>query len=146
MTLVVKRVHDIVDLGDFVLRDEDEAECAAGGLVGTDAVRLGIEHSLASWGMWSEEEELLCVWGVSPLTVLGDKAQLWMLSTTELPKYKLGFARVSKQIFAELMAVYPNSMIAVHTKYTRAMRWTKWLGFQPVKEVGEFTLMRTGDA
>jgi len=146
VTLVVKRVHDIVDLGDFVLRTEDEAECAAGGLNGTDAVRLGIEHSLASWGMWNEEEMLLCVWGVSPATVLGDQAQLWMLSTTELPKHPISFARVSKQIFAELMAVYPSSIIAVHTPYTRSMRWAKWLGFRPWREVGEFTLMRTGDA
>lgn len=78
----------------------------------------------------------VCMFGVTPVTVLGNVGMPWMLGTdglTENPKVFLRFARVWSERMERDFKVLRN---VVSSNNAFSIRFLKWLGFefsQPVK-------------
>ena len=73
--------------------------------------------------------EVVCIFGVSPLSILSGSGSPWMLSSDLLPKHSRVFARGNK-IWMEMQKERWQSMTNhVDARNKRAIRWLKWMGF-----------------
>ncbi|MCI0525962.1 MAG: hypothetical protein L0Y56_00715 [Nitrospira sp.] len=82
--------------------------------------------------------EVLCIFGVSKVTQLGDTYVPWMLSSIALPNHGRAFLRVSRAVVAAWQNRYPKLVNYADSRYKVAIRWLSWLGFtiHPVEVIG----------
>lgn len=111
------------------LRAADEAEVAAVGMTGAEAVHSSILRSLHAFEVWVGTD--MCAWwGYSPVSVLGDTAIAWMLTTPAADSHPHQIARASIRLFNQLHRTYPRIVVNVDPLHEDAIRWLTWLGFR----------------
>lgn len=71
-------------------------------------------------------EDMLCIYGLIPRTILSDEAYIWMHWTSEVEKHKLIFARRAKRLVNELLHSY--SIIRGHCFIAGSMPWLMSVG------------------
>lgn len=85
---------------------------------------------VASADTWAGllNEEIACVWGLIPPTLLSEQAYIWLYVTPLVENHEFIFVRNSQIAIAQALKKYPN--IYGHTEIgnDRAIRWLKWLG------------------
>lgn len=127
-TLCVKQLTGVLPVV-VQLRAADEAEVAAMFQTPLEAVHTSILRSLHSFEVWVGPD--LCAWwGYSPISVLGDTAVAWMLTTPAADSHPVQIARASIRLFNQLHASYPRLLVNVDPLHEDAVRWLTWLGFQ----------------
>ena len=111
------------------LREQDIAECLAGGVVGLkDAIAEGVKISVLCWtGL--VDGKVACIFGVSPPSLMGDQGIVWMLGTPLIAKNARAFIRNSRTYIAQMLRAYPHLYNFVHVPNTRAIGWLKRMGF-----------------
>lgn len=84
----------------------------------------------ASSSLWSGfiRGDLVCVIGVVPLSLISTQGYLWMHTTPKIAKHKLGFAKHSKKVLAEMLKQYDPIVGFVAPNNVRGIEWLKWLG------------------
>ena len=75
-------------------------------------------------------DELVCLWGVCPISMLSSKGAPWMLSTDVIEKYPLTFLKRCKPVIKKLKQDYNHLENHVDVRNTVAIHWLKWLGFK----------------
>ena len=121
------------------MREEDRSEVLSlGGMTPWEALESSLDASVEAWAGLADGR-VLCIFGVAPLSILGNGLIPWMLSSTELPKHARQFARVSKGVVAIWKEKYPRLENLVDARYSTAVRWLKWLGFNvhPAEAIGD---------
>lgn len=70
----------------------------------------------------------LCMYGIAPMSMMGQSARLWMFGTDLIDRHPMAFARASRREIPKLMrfASLLTNLVDVHD--TAAMRWLEWLG------------------
>lgn len=92
------------------------------------AVMTSLRWSAESWtGM--ADDRVVCMFGVSIETVLGDTGVPWMLATDELTDHSRAFIRMSRSYVADIRARYPVLVNYVDARNTVAIKWLRALGF-----------------
>lgn len=85
---------------------------------------------LTSTELWIgfKDQDLVCVWGLVPPTLLADYAYLWLYTTPHLAGNEFYFVRHSQRAVENMLERYPIIVghAAVHTE--QSLRWLKWLG------------------
>jgi len=76
------------------------------------------------------DDELVCMWGVCPISMIGRKGSPWMLSTTLIEKYPLTFLKRCKPVVKKFTESYTFLENHVDVRNTVAIHWLKWLGFK----------------
>lgn len=76
----------------------------------------------------AENGEPICIFGINPDSLLGEKAIVWMLSTDKLKEAKIKFFRESKKYITELLEWYPLLYNYVDARNTKSIQWLRWLG------------------
>jgi len=112
------------------MREADAAEVlASGGYTPKDAVltSFGLSHETFAAVV---DGEVLAVWGVAPLNILDGAAVVWMLTAKALEKWALFFLRKCRAEVRRLLQHWRVLLNAVDARYTKALRWAKWLGFE----------------
>jgi hypothetical protein len=88
--------------------------------------------------MWTVRREaaLLAILGLSPLTLLGDIASVWLLTTGVYGRDVLKWTPV----FLSRWRQSYNLFNYIDAEYTSALRWAKWAGFtvHPPEPFGSF--------
>ncbi len=74
------------------------------------------------------EEELVCMWGLIPPSLLADQAYLWLYVTDALECNEFTFVRQSQIEVKRMLNLYPALYGHVMHDNTRAIKWLRWLG------------------
>lgn len=72
--------------------------------------------------------EILAIYGLSPITVLGRTSQVWCFGTTAIDEHPLVFARASKRELADLHHHASLLTNLVDVNDSLAMKWLAFLG------------------
>jgi hypothetical protein len=74
------------------------------------------------------DEDLVCIWGLIPPTLLSERAYIWLYTTPALEGNEFVFVRNSQRIIAKALEHFPSIHGHVHANNTQARKWIKWLG------------------
>lgn len=87
-----------------------------------------------------QDDTLLCLFGVQPLSALSPVAVPWLLGTNALEEHAPVFLRMSRDWIHEQAKEYDILMNFVDARNTKSIRWLKWLGFEvyPAVPAGPF--------
>ena len=112
------------------MRKHDVQEVNAATRMG---VRNAVETSLnlstyAKTGLVNDE--LVCMWGVCPISLISSSGSPWMLGTDLIEKKQRIFLRRSKPWLEDIKKDYKTLENHVDERNTLSVRWLKWLGFE----------------
>lgn len=129
---IVLATNEHVEIMAPLMSQDDVDEVAAMNMTPIEALRWSLEGSLVAHAALIDGEPI-SMWGCAPTALLGDKAVVWMLGTPKLRQNAKTLLRISRQFIQDMQARYPVLECWVDSRHERAMRWTQWLGFRPVK-------------
>jgi hypothetical protein len=100
--------------------------------------------SIMSWAGFVDNE-LACVWGLVPPTLLSNTAYLWLIVNELVDDHKFLFVRHSQMEMRKMLDLYPIIIGHCDARHERSMQWLKWLGakFDPTcGPLCPFTIVR----
>ena len=74
------------------------------------------------------DDEVACVWGLIPSSMLSNRAYFWLLTTDIVEEHKFLFARHSQIVMEDALKDYEMILGHVGINNERSKRWLKWLG------------------
>jgi len=112
------------------MREIDRIECETiGGHDPETALRNSIKRS--EWAVTAEvDDEPICIFGVAPVTYLGDAALPWMLGTDGIERHNRLVLRHSRRWVDKMIDSYPRLCNIVHADNEVSIRWLQWCGFR----------------
>lgn len=112
------------------MRAEDAAEIEAShGHAPLEGLMSCLKQSsIARTAMF--EEEVAAMFGVAPVNMMTGHGSMWLLSSQVVEEVPLLFLRRSREEVRKLLEVWPLLTNYVDARYTKALRWVEWLGFQ----------------
>lgn len=112
------------------LRPEDYDEVvAATGEDPDKALSHAWANSLYRWSIvW--HGEIIGVFGLSPMSLMGEVGVPWLLGTEQMRDIKYTFARQSLLFIRKMLEFYPVLTNFVDARNTLSIKWLKWLGFE----------------
>lgn len=118
----------------LVVRAQDALECMAAGFTPEEALMRSIAFSDEVWEH-REDGLVIAMWGFRIRGFLTQSVDAWLLTSEEVAKHKVKFARKTKQWVQEMFARGYTAIYAeVHTSYLDAIKWLLWLGFRRVDQ------------
>ena len=75
-------------------------------------------------------DELVCMWGVCPISLLSGSGSPWMLGTNLITEKQRIFLRRSKPWLDDIRKDYRYLENFVDARNTMSIKWLKWLGFE----------------
>jgi len=110
------------------LRPGDAREIAALGHSKVEGLGRSIARSL-----WADayliDGEVAAIVGLAPLSMLGGRASLWLITGRPVDRHRKTFLRLTRQRLLEVRQHWPIIVNHVHADYREAIRWLEWLGF-----------------
>jgi len=106
---------------------EDLKECSTLNSKDEETIRDCMKYCPFLWrGMVNDN--VACVWGLAPATILSDKAYIWLYTTKYADEHPFLLVRYSQIMMEHMLKQF--SLIVGHTQAenTRAIKWLKWLG------------------
>lgn len=91
------------------------------------------------------DNEVACMWGLIPPTLLSDAAYIWLLTTDIVAENKFLFIRHSQRWVESALETYPRLIGDCMVGNDQAVRWLKWLGAefdQPIAKRIPFTIRK----
>jgi hypothetical protein len=120
------------------IRAHDAEEIwAAGHMKAHDALTVSLRAAvLARTGLIDGEP--VCVFGVSPASLLTGIGTPWMLATPSVHHADRTLVRLSRPIVEAMQAFFALLVNWVDARNARAIRWLTWLGFtvEPARPYG----------
>jgi hypothetical protein len=74
------------------------------------------------------DNEVACVWGLIPPTLLSDTAYLWLYTNALAEQHKFILVRRSQRYIEDILKVYPRIIGDCIVGNWPARRWLTWLG------------------
>lgn len=114
---------------DQKMRAADRDEIVASH--GPDTLRTlanAVRSSTHCLAVLDQHDDLACLMGVSPLSMVGGVGSPWMLGTHVLDDYPRTLARVARRYFGEVARVYELLENFVDVRNTASVKLLKWLG------------------
>jgi hypothetical protein len=111
------------------MRAQDILEVKAGwGLEPEEAILNAVRNSPKEACTLFYGLEILAIFGLSPLSILGESAQVWCFGTTAIDRHPVIFGRASKRILAALFQHARILTNVVDIEDEKALRWLEFLG------------------
>lgn len=112
------------------MREHDKQEVNA-------ATRMGLRNAVetsVTMSTYSKtglvNDELVCMWGVCPISLLSSSGSPWMLGTDLIEKRQRVFLRRSKPWLDDIRKDYRYLENFVDARNVLSVKWLKWLGFE----------------
>jgi len=83
--------------------------------------------STVIWGGFINDE-LACIWGVIPPTLMSDQAYLWLYTTDVIKGHEFILVRHSQMVIENVLDEYPSIVGHAIIGSSKSIRWLKWLG------------------
>jgi len=71
---------------------------------------------------------IVCGWGLVPLSLLSERAYIWLFTNDNLKSRSLPFLRAVRRTIATMLQIYPSLIGEVVNDDARAKRWLAWAG------------------
>ena len=101
------------------------------------ATRMGIRNAVktsVNLSSYSKtglvNDELVCMWGVCPISLISGSGSPWMLGTDLINKKQRIFLRRSKPWLDDIRKDYRYLENFVDERNVMSIKWLKWLGFE----------------
>lgn len=128
LLLTEASMADAMDLAPR-LRPADLAEIhAAGQSSALAALTRSLSLSSHAFAIRAEGE-VIGLWGVGPLSLLGGIGCPWMLASDGVTRHAGAFLRGCRASLAFARACYPRLENRVDARNALAIRWLRWMGF-----------------
>ena len=123
------RPATVADALTLVLRQADREEVEA--LTGRDPREALVESVARSASAWAglADGELVCLFGVVPMTLVGVTGIPWLLGAESVTRYGRPFLRRNRAWLREMRHAFPVLRNVVDARNTVSIRWLEWLGF-----------------
>lgn len=110
------------------MREEDRREVWAASMSTPEgALELSFEKSAIVWtGLIDGRPEAM--FGVAPMSLLGNNGTAWLLGTPELGKIPRTFMIESRAFVRAMLEVFPVVINFVDQRNAPSLRWLRWLG------------------
>lgn len=79
--------------------------------------------------------EVVCVMGLVPITMLSDKAYLWLITTDAVNEHKVAFGRAAHRFVLNMLRSY--AQITGHCSSIQSIIWLTRLGAKFGPKIGE---------
>lgn len=109
--------------------DRLEAEAAVGAANVGFVLRYTLGASLAAW-CCEQDGEIVCLFGVAVLSVVGGLGAPWMLGTDRLDRLPRAVMRQARGNLSRMLALFPHLVNFVDARNLRSIRLLRWLGFE----------------
>lgn len=86
-----------------------------------------MRSSICSWAGYVDDD-LACLWGIVPPTLLSDRVYLWLVVNELVDDHKFVFIRHSQVEMKKMLDLYPTIIGHCDVRHKRSMEWLKWLG------------------
>jgi hypothetical protein len=112
------------------MRAEDAAEVlAARGHSPIEALGDALWQSTQAFTLVAGDK-VLCMTGLIPLHLHNvQAANAWLLTGDAVESHKVAFLRASRFAITLYLEEYPVLVNYIDARYSRALAWAKWLGF-----------------
>ena len=110
------------------LRADDVEEVLAQGYASAEAALSASYNDSTVRFTLAKNGRPIAMFGLCPTTILGNKAQMWMLGTNEICSVKKSFCRYSLKVIKYFASQYPILSAQVDGRYIKAHRWLEWMG------------------
>ena len=112
------------------MREHDKQEVNAATNMGIrNAVKTSVDlSSYSKTGLVNDE--LVCMWGVCPISLLSGSGSPWMLGTDLITEKQRIFLRRSKPWLDDIRKDYRYLENFVDERNVLSIKWLKWLGFE----------------
>lgn len=129
MTSVEIRPATFRDALTLALRraDREEAE-ALTGRHPREVLVESVERSTYAWAGLANGE-LVCLFGVVPLTLIGITGTPWLVGSDAVCAYSRPFLRRNRAFVRAMLREYPVLRNVVDARNTVSIRWLTWLRF-----------------
>jgi hypothetical protein len=118
-------INDVFELADN-LRPDDIAEIFKSHHVtpGT-ALFEGFSNSVICFTV-ERNERAIAMFGVIPMTILGNTGIVWLLASPELEKIQRTFLRHSRHFIGIMLGYYPILINWVDVENRQSVKWLRW--------------------
>lgn len=111
------------------VRDADRAELYAIGCYSPkSALVMSLATSKYAWTGLVDDVPV-CMFGVTPSSVLSDCGRPWMIGTDRLEAHATIFLNRCKRVVKIMLDAYPRLENYVDERNTKAIKWLQWLKF-----------------
>ena len=89
------------------------------------------------------EDDLACVWGLVPPTLMSNQAYLWLYTTPLVEQHKFLLVRHSQRWIEQVLKEYDTIVGFCKPENKAAIKWIEWLGGsfkRPFGERAEFVI------
>jgi hypothetical protein len=118
-----------------IMRPGDRGEIwAAAALDPLAGLQISLAASLYAW-TWLVEDVPACIFGVSAApdnsgSNMNDVGIPWLLSSGIVDRHWLPFLKHYRPFLEQMRADFPVLANWVDARYTAAIRWLRWMGFE----------------
>lgn len=119
------------------LRAGDAAEVLLFGLDGVQAIEQSMRDSIASECIVIDGEPAAVLGLLMPDLTSGVGVP-WILTTDAVEHHKVAFGRATRRILNRALDVTQRLENVTDARYTRALAWIEWLGFNIEREQAGF--------
>lgn len=119
-----------IDLLRADLRPADAAEIDALAGPGRidEVLRQSVQTSTVLWSHYLGDQ-LLSVFGVAPIDLLGGEGAVWLIGTRLLERHPSALVRQAPEYISRMRQTFPRLVNVVDARNVKAMRWLRRLGF-----------------
>lgn len=93
-----------------------------------EALQKGLDTASAAW-TGVVDGEPICMFGVTPWSILGAAGAPWMIGTTLIKPNARPFLKESRRALEAMKEPYDLLLNFVDARHHEAVRWLRWLGF-----------------
>ena len=95
------------------------------------------------------DEQLACIWGLIPPTLMSNQAYLWLYTTDVIKEHQFVLVRHSQLVMEEILKRYKSvcGHVVMGKGDSKSVRWLKWLGAkfgEPSERGVPFRITRNG--
>lgn len=119
----------VIPVADSMRKTDVDEVLASHGMTPREALSVSLHGSDNAWTVLSPATGLpFAVFGVKRGSVLGDGSVVWLLSTDEIARWRIAFARGSRGYIRALAEKYGVLTNHVDVRNVDSIAWLKWLG------------------
>lgn len=125
---------DAEDLAPRLRQADVDEVTAASGRPPLEVLQVSVSLSTHSWAV-EINDELACLMGVTPVSILSGIGCPWLLGSDEVPRHAGAFIKQTLIYIPLMLDAYPHLFNLVDARNTKAIRWLKRAGFNVMPPV-----------
>jgi hypothetical protein len=130
--VAIDRIRDSLNIQEII------SHSPVAGIVGADKkLMMALRISEVSW-VGRVDNEVVCVWGLVPPTVMSNNAYLWLLTTDKVDNHQFLFVRHSQLMVDMMLQDYEILVGNCNIRQPKSIRCLKWLGARLGEPNGEW--------